>query len=333
MSIVSSELRAYRSAVVNELSSNGGILSSVLAVTGVAGNLFPNAGAADRASGLVTYRKMFFKVDNADNLSLVNPRIWQETNTPGDDRVVFFEATQRGTQSGITGSENLYGCGTLGVSVSAGATSLQVDVEHGATTIFRNGGLVRISDRADPNALTGNEFWTTLSGVPSVSGDVVTIALAAPVPVGFLAGATKVSSVLQPSDIEPTAVSASVSSSGGSLHASWEDYLLPSSIGGIEQQWTLTFTSPVAFDISGDTIGATGSGNRTTTTALSNPAFGSPYFTIEPSFFAGTWLAGDTVTFSTHPAAAPIWVRRTVPVGSAAQSNNTFSLYIDGETS
>lgn len=331
MPIVSSELLAYRSSAVNDLPSNGGIMSSSLVISGVSSNLFPNASAADRASGGTKYRKMFFKVANASNLTLVNPRIWMDSNTVGDDRITFFAGTQRDVMSAITGAEPLYGMGLLGVGVSAGASSLDVQVEHGATVIFRNGDTVRISNRPDPHQ-AGDEFWTTIDQVPSVSGNIVTIHLAAPVPVGFLAGVTKVSSVLTPADIQPEAVSAVASSAAGYLDGAWQNYLTPSSIGSIEQNWTLTFTSAVAFDISGDTLGSIGAGNRTTTTAPSNMSVGAPYFTIDASFFAGTWTAGDTVTFTTHPAATPIWLRRVIPAGSAAQSNNNFSLYIDGET-
>jgi hypothetical protein len=95
----------------------------------------------------------------------------------------------------------------------------------------------------------------------------------------------------------------------------------------------LTFTSATAFNIAGDTVGAVGSGNTSSGAAPNNPAFNKPYFTLNAALFGGSYVAGNMLTFSTHPAAVPLWVRQVVPDGAVAMSNNTFSIYIDGETS
>lgn len=330
MSIQASEIKLFRSATVSDAAANGGIMSSVEVVSGATANLFPNASADERQAGSVKHRKAFFKVGSVENLQLIAPRVWMDSNTPGDDKVVFFAGTQRDAQSAIPGSPTLYGMGLSSAGVLAGGTSIMVDVEEGAVPIFRNGDMIRVSDRADPFS-AGNEHWSLISGTPSVAGNVVTLTLATPFPVGFLSGA-KVSSVYRPANIGPSIDTVSLTAAGGSL-VNQAANMIPNSIGGMEQNWTLTFTSASAFDIAGDTVGAVGSGNISGGAAPNNPAFNKPYFTLNGALFGGSFVAGNTLTFSSHPAALPIWMRRTVPAGAVAQSGNTCSLYIDGETS
>lgn len=330
MPIQPSEIRLYRSAAVSNLPANGGIMSAVEVVDGAPSNLFPNASSADRLAGFTRWRKMFFKVGSADNLSLISPRIWMDSNTPGDDRIVFCAGTQRDVQSGIPGSPTFYGMGLTTAGVLSGATSLSVQVEDGATSIFRNDGLVRISDRADPFS-AGNEHWSLISGNPTVVGNVVTMTLATPVPVGFLSG-SKVSSVYAPATVSPLIDTVVLTAAGGNL-VNQATNMIPSSIGTIEQNWTLTFTGSSAFNIAGDTVGAVGSGNVSAGAAPNNPSFNKPYFTLNPALFGGSYANGNVLTFSTHPSAVPLWVRQVTPPGAAAVSGNVFSIYCDGETS
>ena len=60
------------------------------------------------------------------------------------------------------------------------------------------------------------------------------------------------------------------------------------------QSWTLRFTSPTAFSVRGSLAGEDGSG---TTGAAFTSTSGS--ISIATSFWSGTWLAGDEVTFDT----------------------------------
>lgn len=328
MSITQAELKLFRSAFVSDAGSNGGLMSSSEIVSGVSSNLFPNASSVDRANGATQYRKMFFKVANADNDALLNARIWQDSNTVGQDRVVFSPGSQRDTQSSLSGSETKYGMGVLAQGVLAGGQTLLVTVEDGAVPIFRNAGLIRISNKADPFS-AGDEVWVYLDQAPVVVGNQVTLHIETPLQVGFLSGA-KVSSVFEAGTVKATVVNPSASSVSGSLSPSWAERLLPTGLGTIEQNWTLTFTSPTAFDIVGDTVGAVGSGNVSAGAGPVNPN-GNMYFHILPTLFVGSFLAGETITFTTHPAAVPVWVRRVVPAGCTAESNNNFGIYIDGE--
>lgn len=329
MSITNAELKAYRSVAISDSGSNGGLMSDMQVISGVSANLFGNASALERSLGAVRFRKIFYKVANPDNIALVSPRFWQDSNTAGQDRVVFFPASQRDTQSGITGLETLYGMGLLSVGELAGSSSLTVDVEAGTAIIFRDGDLIRVSDKATPMAV-GNEFWVRLDAVPVVVGSVVTLSLESPLPVNFLSGA-KVSSVYESTNIAPSLVGMAVSSAGGGIATNWEDFATATSIGSIDQNWTLTFTSATAFDISGDTIGAVGSGSIAATSGPYHAAVGGLYFQILSGLFEGAFLTGDTITFTTHPASAALWMRRTIPAGAVAVSNNRVALYMDGE--
>lgn len=332
MSILGSELKPYRSVVVSNLPANGGVMSSSEIVSGVSGNLFPNATQAERAAGAVHYRKMFYKVNNASDLTLLNSRLWQDTNTVGDDKIVFSPSTQRGTQADVSPGDSLYGVGVLNASVSGGATSLGVLVEDGAVIIFRNGELIRITDRATPYS-AGNEQWVRIVGTPTVSGNLVTMTIDTPLAVAYLSGASKVSSVYEYGDVAATRSAITVSSPLGTVSpvVDAED-ITTTNVGTVEQTWTLTFVSPTAFNISGDLLGAIGSGNIASTTAPFNASMGDAYFRIDPAVFGGTFAGGDTVVFSTHPAAVPIMLRRTVPIGASPVSNNFAAIYIDGES-
>lgn len=331
MPVASSEIKTFRSVNVSDGPANGGIMSAVEAITGVSANVFSNASAMDRANGAVVYRKLFFKVANALNSPLISPRIWQESNTVGQDMVVFMPASQRGTQGGITGVEPLYGLGLLYSGAILGATSLVVEVEDGSVPIFAKNRLIRISNKANPMA-AGDEVWAKISADPVVVGNLVTLTIDTALPVGFLAG-SKVSSVYEPGTIQASITAPSPSSVSGAIASSWSDKVAVDGRGCIEQNWLLTFTSATAFDISGDTVGVVGSGNVTSGASPNNAAIGSPYFTLLASLFSGTFAPGDTVTFTTHPAATAIFLRRTIPMGTVAVSGNNTSLYIDGETS
>lgn len=92
--------------------------------------------------------------------------------------------------------------------------------------------------------------------------------------------------------------------------------------GTERDSWTITFTSGTAFTCSGANEGSVGSGGVTADFSPTNPNTGQPYFTIDKDGWGGTWLSGDTVTFTTDPAGFPIWWKETVPPATAQESDN-----------
>lgn len=330
MAIQQSELKFYKSKVVNDTSANGGAMSSSQIASGAVGNLFPPVSQAERVAGVTRHRKLFCKVANDADLTLNNAGVFVENYTPGDDRITIFAATQTDTQSGITGSERKYGCGKLDANVIAGATSITVLVEQGATVIFVNGDTIRISDKADINA-AGNEEDAVISGVPSVAGDVVTITLAAGLANGYSASNTRVASVMAAGDVIG-AVSGWAETSAAGTYDEATYPVVVDSIGGVQDTFTLTFTSATAFNIAGAAEGSLGSGTISGDTAPNNATFGKPYWTLQSEGFGGTWATGDTIVFTTSPAAAPVWVRQVVPAGADSISVNVPFVALRGES-
>ncbi len=146
-----------------------------------------------------------------------------------------------------------------------------------------------------------------------------------------VASGARVSSIYEAGDIECTMTGWTETSASGTYDESAHPPVLDN-IGTIEQTWTLTFTDATHFSVSGDTVGSVGSGDTSTDFAPQNSDFSKPYFTLEAAGWGGTWTAGDTVVFTTHPAAIALWEKRVVPAGAASLSNNKITLVWPGES-
>lgn len=334
MSIISTELIFYKSAVVADTTLNGGVMSNNSITSGGSQNVFPNVLSAERTAGSTKYRKVFLKVANDDDLPLLSPKLWLDDITAADDYVCMFAATQTDTQADITGSERKYGVGTLKTTVVAAGTVVTVTVENSSLTgVFVNGDTLRITDKLTPSSVTGNEEFVTISGVPSVSGSDVTITLAAPGLVnGYTAGTgTRIMSVLEPSDIECSVSNWVETSTSGTYDESTYPVVCDS-IGTVEQTWTITFLDATNFTCVGNTVGTLAAGVRSSDYAPNNTNFTKPYFTLETDGWGGTWAIGETIVFKTHPAAYAIWEKRVVPALANSLSNNKVTLAVSGES-
>jgi hypothetical protein len=331
MTISAADIKWYKSANVSDLSTNGGGLSKNEVVSGVRNNAFPDVSQGERDAGSTKYRKVFIKVANTGNLSAVNPKVMVENMSSGDDSITFFPGTQTDQQSAITGSERLYGCGKLNADVSANATSIAVMTEGVALNYLRNGDTIRISDKASISDVSNNEEYATISGVPSYTGNIATVTLAAGLLNGYAAANTRVASVYQPADIAGAISSPAVTSAAGTFDNGTYP-VTHNSVGSIYQQITLTFTSATAFNATSSVLGALGSGNISTNFAPNNADFSQPYFSLNKNAWGGTWTAGDTLIFTVTPAALPLWYKRVVPAGAAAISSDNTTVAIDVES-
>lgn len=331
MSIVSSEIVWRKPLVVSGDGTNGGRMSSNLVVSGIKNNLFPDIPESERVAGSTSYRKVFIHVANDSDLTLIAPKVFVETRTPGDDSVVFIVGTQRDTQSALVGTEPKYGSGPLNATVSSGVTQITVMTESSSLNIFPIGRVIRISDRASVSA-SGNEEYRTVTDCTYV-GNVATITFSGGLLSGYSSTNTKVASVYEPGDVKVTVANFTVTSSQGTYNSAGYP-ILGDSIASIEQDWTLTFQSPTTFIVVGDTVGQVG-----TTYSISsdqspvNPDYSKPYFTIRAIGFGGTWVANNTITFRTSPASIPLWYRRDVPAGANSLSGNSVIVACDGESS
>lgn len=328
MPIVATDLKTYLSEVVTDDNTNGGRLGYTEAVSGVKNNVWPQVFNAERIAGSTKYRKTFHKVVQASDITYVDAIIYLERPTAGDDEVYIFPGTQTDTQAGITGSEDLYGAGSLTNSVLTGANSIEVTVADPAIIIFRDTEKIRISNKPDVDT-AGDEEFHTISGTPTIDGNVVTITIAGTLAADYSNTDTVISSVIECGDVVGNFDNSSYSSASGVF---WDSELTVHSVGAEEDTITFTFTSATDFDVTGANLGALGSGNTSTDFSPNNPSTSTPYFTMLSSGWTGTWATSETAQFDMHPAAYPTWEKRIVPTSSQSLAGNTRILVFDGES-
>ena len=316
---------------------NGGRMAAALLVSGVKNNLFPDVSQAERTAGASQWRKAFIHINSVQNAALLNVRLFLDAMTPAGDFVTFIPGTATDTQDQVSGRPDArpYGIGALFNPTAAGAAQITVACEHNAeyATLqpFRVGDLVRISDRPSTGGV-GNEAWVTLTGV-AYGPDFATLEFSPALANAYGTANTLVSSVFQQPSVVAAFANLAVSSAAGTFDAATLGHLLVHNKGGIEQDWTLTFTSPTSFTISGNTLGGLqAAGSTSADTAPTNPLSGSPYFTLKATGWGGNFQANDTVTFTTSPAALAVWYRRQVPPGTFSLANDFASLAIHGES-
>lgn len=336
MSIQSSELVWRKSAVIdNTGTTNGGVMSfTASSVSNVKNNIFPDVPQSERTAGSTLRRKMFIHVNNGEangnnvGLTFVAPRVFVETKTPGDDTVNFFVATQTDVESTVTGTEQKYGMGELDVEETSGSGTIVVNVEDWSNVpIFANGMKIRVSDKADINA-SGNEEYHVINGVPSAVGNQVTLTLTGTLANTYAAG-SKVSSVYEPGDID-CAVSGFANNGSGTFTSAG---ITTNNLGTVQQAYVLTFDTATAYTVRtspGNVV--VGSGNVGSDFSPTNSDTGSAFFSLLSSEFGGTFVASETIDFTTSPSAIPIWYERIIPAGAASLSSNSVIVAVDGES-
>jgi len=197
--------------------------------------------------------------------------------------------------------------------------------------MFVNGDTIRVTDKLTPTSGTGNEEIHTINGVPVVAGLQVTITTTAVLANNYTTAAGgRVMSIYNYGDVK--CVVDNWVETGAGTYDETAYPVVCDNISTIEQTWTLTFSDAGNYTISGDTVGAVGAGTILADFSPLNPAFSKPYFTLEFEGFGGTWAAGNTIVFQTHPAAVPIWEKRVVPAGVSSLANNKVTAVITGES-
>jgi len=331
MSIVANELIWRKAAEASDAGTNGGRMTATAIVSAVKNNLFPDVPQAERTAGSTKYRKAFIQVANDDDLTLIAAKVFVLQPTPGDDFVTIFPGTQTDTQSGIGTPAQLYGAGKLNADVSAAAVTVTVLVEDWALApIFAAGMTVRVSNKTSVSDAVGTEEYRVIdTGGVSAAGNVITLTFTTGLAYGYSATNTYVSSVLSAGDVVATATTPIVA--GGGSYNSGTYPIVIDNIGGIQQNWTCTFSSASVFTITGDTVGSLGTFNVTSDAAPNNPALSKPYFTINRLGWSSP-VTGTTMTFTTTPASIPVWYKRVVPAGAASLSGDKVILGVDGES-
>jgi len=93
-----------------------------------------------------------------------------------------------------------------------------------------------------------------------------------------------------------------------------------------EETWTIEFTNATQFKVTGSILGQVATGDISTDVTVTNPNNGEDYFFLDKDGWAGTWANLDYVTFKTHPAAVPLWLKEVVPAAAAAAERNLLVL-------
>ena len=333
MSIVASEIIWRKSATNDDTSSNGGRMTPTVIADDVKNNLWPDVSQAERASGSTKHRKAHCHIANDADLQMLETRVFVEKFTPGDDAVTIFSGDTKDTQATVSGAEQQYGCGQLNANAIAAATTVDVLTEAAALDYFKNGMLVRVSDKLNVDDAGGNAEYVTLTADATYASDVATLVFAGdPLINGYTAAATRVASVIEVGTVESAHGTVTYTPTAGGTGTFNPTYLTTDSIGTIEQNWTLEFTTATAFNIVGDTVGAQGSGSTSGGASPTNSDYSKPYFVITSSAFGGAYEAGDTLTFTTTPATIPLWLKRTIPVAASSLSANKVYIAVDGES-
>lgn len=327
MAISASEIKLYRSSIVNNTVTNGGGMSNVEIVTNVLNNLFPNVTQAERTAGITRYRKAFCKLHDSGDETLYNHRSWIKVQTPADDYIQIKAGTNTDTQAQADDYTGWLGCGRLNTAESADSTSIDVLFET-------NSGM------GNPDATNTQRAWISdgtheefivVTGASWVS-NTATLTLESGLQYSYDTygnAGTVVAGVLDHGDQTSSIDTLNVTSASGTFDGT---YITVTNIGCIEDAWTITFTNATQFTVAGAITGAVASGNITDDPyAPSNPNGGN-YFSIDASAWGGSFSGGDTVTFSTHHAAAAVWIKEVVAAGTASYSNNNPTFRQSGES-
>ncbi|MBF0192107.1 MAG: hypothetical protein HQL99_13350 [Magnetococcales bacterium] len=269
------------------------------------------------------YRKIFVHAAAPDNSPLLDGRIYLRNPSGTRDRITFFRGSLIDTVESLTGNERQYGGGTLDTAVTTDATSITVNVGAAEDRVFRDGDLIGLAEGDHA------EFARLLpSRAVTWNGDRATLRLVDGLGGSFLAGITTVSSCLE-ATIQGGLDSWVSDSLEGVLHPT---AIHAEAVGGIDQEWTITFTSPDDFICSGDTVGQIGVGSINSDFSPVNPDFSTPFFTILDSAWDGIWMDGETVRFHSHPAAVAIWERRFIPAGIAILTTRSVCMVVTGRS-
>ncbi|MCA1807445.1 MAG: hypothetical protein LC687_06335 [Actinobacteria bacterium] len=333
MAITKSEIVFYNSLNQTDDSTNGGLPDySSISSSGASNNTWPNVLSNERTSGSVLKRKKFFRVEDTEDLSLLNTKIFLTKPTAADDYVRWFVGTQRNTQDDLTGSERLMGVGVLETSVSSGNTIVVTVEDDSETTLFQDGDTIVIHDKSNQEDVAGTRKFFTIDGAPSQVGADYTITTVETIEDSFVAGDAWIATVYDAGTIETSFDNFVVTSTSGTYDESTYPPIL-NNLGAIEQTWTIEFTSGTTFTVTGDTVGLLGtSGDTSSDYDHNNPNSGYSYFTLESAGFGGTWASGETIVFQTHPIEFAFWQDRIVPVGASSFSSNQANFGVVAES-
>lgn len=317
MAITNAELVPYYAQHRNQgdPTANGGRPSNNRILSGRENNIWPPLTTAQRAAGQTIAEKVFVQNRNADGEGASDPMIGCAAPNPSDDVNWIVAGTQNDTQSDIASGARRYGAAKLAAAVSAGATSITLDLEPDLAGAFASGDTVLIHDgSADPTGTTVVREFAVIDTV-SGSGTALTLTLVAPLANSYPETGVCASMYRPGGDWRPQV--SGIQQSGAGSYDFTNNPLVLDNRGTIRQHWTLTYTGAAAGELSGDDLGSLGAVDLTADLAPLGPD-GYPYFTLAAAGHGDAHTAGDTLIFETHAAVIPVWWFKRTPAGAAA---------------
>ncbi len=322
MSILVTDLQAFLSKGVSSTAAqNGGRMADTPISLTAKNNGYPDVSSYVREVGSEVagrrWRKVFLANRNAENLKGQYPMVLLDRPTQYGDYAYFVPADHDNFESGLTGSEPIYGAALLAQDALSGAGTIQVTLEDAfLAAMLASGREILISSRANfenTTSTVGIEEKRSISGAPVVSGLTATITLDKALTADFLVSAgARISTVYRPAaDVAPMVTDWAESGTG-----SFDEVNAPlrlDNTGTIRQDWTMTYQGATSFVLAGDTLGALGTFSTATDAAPLNSVNGKPLLTIPKEGHGSAHVSGDIVTFKTLPAAIPVFVNNVIP--------------------
>jgi len=310
-------------------STNGGRITGTTVSSNVIGATWPIVTPEQLTNGDETWRKRFLQIADDDDGTMLDFRVWLDIETPGDDYITMCLGTDTNFQSALTGSENHVGTAPLKTAITAGGSTIVVTVPNaelkgnGAYDIFRVGEMVRLTKQSTPSTTeTTAEFLTIAAGGITENGNDITIVVEEAIANDYaLVDNPRLCSVLELGTVVPSFTE--ISYTGGANYDSVTYAPVLDNIGTFTQRLTFTFTDSSSFTVSGNSMGALPSGNKTTNYSPTNSQTGKPLLTLLASGWDGlTISAGNTFVLDIFGAQKAIWRRRKTPAGATYVASN-----------
>lgn len=311
------DIKFYRSKAVTDTAENGGHIDlNAEIISGVKFNLFPRVSSYERTNGAVRYRKAYMANRSTGAVPLFDAAIAITVPSRGGDRFYIKAATSHAETAESLTEGGWTGGGRLNASITAGDSSVQILFEHNDFEIADGSLLLVKSD-------SGKMFTSIIAGDAVWSGNVATVALASQAPDNFAASDTYAGVCVQLGDLGSSFENVVATSASGVF----DTYsLILNNIGTVEDDWTITFVSPSAFNVAGAVTGSLPSGSISSHYQAMNPAAGDFYFNIGFQSWGGSWQAGDRLTFTTRAAAKGFWLKEIIPAGTEREADNGIRL-------
>lgn len=348
MSILQSDIKFYEPAVKGFASTAGGAMSINLLNPSQTGAVIPPLTVAQTQSGGEFYTKFFVSLENSDNTPLYETYVIFTGFDPNLDSYLYILGTETDVQNDASAYTKWKCGGKLSAAANSGGTTISVefettdvyleDVEYLWITDGVNAELVTL-DNSSNSSITNNHpdsaSITLTIDASYNNGNGLVNSYAVDTPCGLAISVGTLQATLTDLTI----------SSGATVTMNGDISVYNN--GTVNESYVLEFTGAQTFKIR-DGVDATKyydqNGNFTDSANayifdvsssayvyLPNPnRAGANKLGFAQDLFTGA-TAGDTISFTTHAAAIPVWVKRVVPAGMpSAVETITFELIGQG---